>query len=176
MHDWLIAFEAGLSKFAAYLGALLGIYGKCEKAKLAKLAVEYADAVALQTLMDMCPVYEATGEGRIDADEYRDVSAARVIAERRRANLARLRGMLPGLRENKDVFPFALWSCDGAEPPCVECRSRNGKIYRIEDIVDFPPRYCDCLDCCPCILIAMTESMAAEEVGNRRASWADGGK
>ena len=142
------------------------------KTKLAKLAVEYADAETLQRLMSMCPVYEATGEGRIYADEHRDVSSARIIADRRRENLEKLRKMLPELRNNKDIFPFVLWDCEGADSSCSECRANNGKIFRIDDINAFPPECCDCVDGCPCMLTGMDEESAKEMVKGRYAKWA----
>lgn len=142
------------------------------KAKLAKLAVEYADAETLKQLMDMCPVFEATGEGRIYADEHREITAARTIADRRRSNLARLRRMLPELRGNKDVFPCVLWNSICADPSCAECRANDGKIFRIEDIEDFPPKYCNCVDYCTCMLTGMDEQSAKEMVKRHEARWA----
>ena len=145
---------------------------KSGKAKLAKLAIEYADAETLQRLIDMCPVYEATGEGRIYADEHRDISAAHAIANRRRDNLDKLRRLLPGLRNDKDIFPFVLWDCEGADSACSECRANNGKIFRIDDIGIFPPESCGCIDGCPCMLIGMDEESAEEMVKEHNAKWA----
>ncbi|MBQ6924469.1 MAG: hypothetical protein IJQ73_07505 [Kiritimatiellae bacterium] len=142
------------------------------KAKLAKLAVEYADAETLKQLMDMCPVFEATGEGRIYADEHREITAARAVADRRRSNLAHLRRMLPEVQGMRDIFPFVLWSSVAADASCSECRANDGKIFRVEDIKEFPPRYCNCVDCCPCILTSLDEESAKDLVRERKARWA----
>lgn len=142
------------------------------KAKLARLAVEYADAETLRQLMDMCPVYEATGEGRIYADEHREITSARAIADRRRTNLERLRKLLPDLRGSKDTFPFVLWDCEGADSSCAECRANDGKIFRIEDIKEFPPKYCNCIEYCPCMLTGLDELSALEMIKHQKAKWA----
>ncbi len=142
------------------------------KNKLAKLAVEFADHETLNQLLAMCPVYEATAEGRIAADEYREIKEARERAAIRRDRLSFLKNQLPQARANPEVFPFVHWCGSSLEAKCSTCRKNDGKIFSVDAIKEFPPPYCDCVDSCHSALIPMTKEMAEDAVKEKTAKWA----
>lgn len=67
MHDWLIAFEAGLSKFAAYLGALLGIYGTIRSIRQDRFRLDLRVIAVLVEFKMPAVKIQATNIGRVAA-------------------------------------------------------------------------------------------------------------
>lgn len=67
MHDWLVAFEAGLSKFAAYLGAVLGTYCTIRSVVLDRFRLDLRVVAVIVDFKMPAVKIQATNIGRVAA-------------------------------------------------------------------------------------------------------------